>query len=335
MLKVIFLMHYFYIFKAFFIFLLMIFIKILNNKIIETKKINKKKNIIAISYAVDNEYIYPTIVSMISLVYNAKNNTFYNIYILHTPDLKNSSKHFLNSIVDKYYYRCSIIYFNMGNEYKDLNINDRIKTPTYFRLSLPYLLPDVDRIIWLDGDTLVFEDLKELIEIDMKDNLIMGFLDNYPDAIKSFGYKNATIICCGVLLMDLIGLRKYQFSKKVQNFISKYRKNLIQHDQTIINVVMQKRIALLPPKYGIWDWQNLTNAEVHLKIQKSKFNYNKKEFFEAIKHPAILHYVWCKPFYRQNTAFDKEWWNFAILTDYFYDIYSKSPKPKNFSCTNH
>ena len=166
----------------------------------------------------------------------------------------------------------------MGNKYKELNINNRIKTPTYYRLSLPNLLLDVDRIIWLDGDTLVFEDLKELIKIDMKDSLILGFLDNYPDAIKSFGYENATVICCGVLLMDLIGLRKFGFSKKIEKFISKYHKNLTQHDQTIINVVMQKKIAPLPPKYGIWDWQNLTIAEKHLKLQNLNLILIKKNF---------------------------------------------------------
>ena len=113
--------------KAANLFLLMIFIKILHNKIIESKKfifsierikdieenneifkyknplkclekLSKKNNTIAVSYAIDNEYIYPTIVSMTSLVYNAGNNTFYNTYILQTPDLINSSKNFLNSV---------------------------------------------------------------------------------------------------------------------------------------------------------------------------------------------------------------------------------------------
>ena len=36
-------------------------------------------------------------------------------------------------------------------------------------------------------------------------NLIMGFLDNRVDAIDSFGYRNATILCSVVLQMRFEG----------------------------------------------------------------------------------------------------------------------------------
>ena len=88
--------------------------------------------------------------------------------------------------------------------------------------------------------------------------------------------------------MDLEGLRKYDYSKKINDFISKYKGNLTQHDQTIINVVFQKKIAVWPPKYGIWDWLNMNLAKRHLKIQKSNYKYKSKEFFHAIKYPIII-----------------------------------------------
>ena len=153
---------------------------------IKKEQVKQNKTIIAVSYATDNKYIYPTIVSITSLAINAASNTFYNIYILHPPDFQENSKKFLNTVMDKYPDKCSIIYFNMGNKYKGLGLNFRITTPTYYRLSLHELLPDVNRIIYLDGDTAIFDDLTELIELDMKGNIIMGFLDGFPDSIKSF-----------------------------------------------------------------------------------------------------------------------------------------------------
>ena len=42
----------------------------------------------------------------------------------------------------------------------------------------------------MDGDTLVFEDLTELIQLDMKGKVVMGFLDGLLDSINSFGFKN-------------------------------------------------------------------------------------------------------------------------------------------------
>ena len=297
-------------------------------KIIEEhNKFTGNKTIIAVSYATDNKYIYPTIVAMTSLVYYAGPNTFYNIYILHTADFKEQSKNFLNTVEEKYPDKCAIYYFNMENKYKGLSLNFRIATPTYYRLSLHELLPDVDRIIWLDGDTIVFDDLTELIKIDMKGNIIMGFLDSVPDAIKNFGFKTPTVVCCGVLLMDLDGIRKYGYSKKIEEFISKNRNNLKQQDQTIINVVFQDRIAPIPPRYGIWAWSEKAVAKKHNDKQWPHLKYNETELFEAIDHPAIVHFIWPKPFWRKPTRFDKEWWDFARLTGYYDDIYNKSPIP--------
>ena len=292
----------------------------------EKHKENKKKKSIAVSFATDNKYIYPTIVSLASLVINASINTFYNIYILHTPDFSDNSKHFLKSIEDKYSYICQINFINMENKYKDLPLNDQKAIPTYYRLSLQDLLPEVDKIIYLDGDTLIFEDLKELIEIEMKENLILGFLDSVPDAIHNFGFKNPTVLNAGVLLMDLNGLRKYNFSQKIVDFFSKYPNNITQHDQTIINVVLQDKIAPIPPKYGIWAWNTNQEAIEHLEKQWPKLKYNKKDFYDAIKHPAIVHYVWPKPFWRFVTKYYDKWWNYARSTGYFFQIYFNSPQ---------
>ena len=297
----------------------------------ETQNINnnKKNNktIIAVSYATDNKFIYPTIVSITSLVINAASNTFYNIYILHPPDFQESSKTFLNSVKEKYPDKCSIIYFNMGNQYKGLSLNFRITTPTYYRLSLQEILPDVNRIIYLDGDTFIFEDLTPLIELDMKGNVIMGFLDSVPDAIKYFGYKNPTVVCGGVLLMDLDGLRKYGYTKKISDFISNNINNLKQQDQTIINVVFQDRLAPIPPKYGIWAFGKKEDAKGHNDKQWPHLKYNENEFFEAYEHPAIVHFIWPKPFWRKQTRFYKEWWDMARATGFYDDIYYKSPIP--------
>ena len=295
----------------------------------ETQNINKNNNktIIAVSYATDNKFIYPTIVSITSLVINAASNTFYNIYILHPSDFQESSKTFLNSVKEKYPDKCSIIYFNMGNQYKGLSLNFRITTPTYYRLSLQEILPDVNRIIYLDGDTFIFEDLTPLIELDMKGNVIMGFLDSVPDAIKYFGYKNPTVVCGGVLLMDLDGLRKYGYTKKISDFISNNINNLKQQDQTIINVVFQDRLAPIPPKYGIWAFGKKEDAKGHNDKQWPHLKYNENEFFEAYEHPAIVHFIWPKPFWRKQTRFYKEWWDMARATGFYDDIYYKSPIP--------
>ena len=295
----------------------------------EEDKINEepsksKKTIIAVSYSTDNSYIYPTIVSITSLVINSASNTFYNIYILHPPDFKEKSKIFLNSVVNKYPDKLSIIYFNMGNKYKGLGLNFRITTPTYYRLSLHELLPDVNRIIYLDGDTAAFDDLTELY---MKGNIIMGFLDGFPESIKSFGFDKPTVVCAGVLLMDLDGLRKYGYTKKINDFIDRNKNKLAQQDQTIVNVLFQDKLGVLPPRYGIWSFSKKEDAIGHNSKQWPHLKYDEKELLEAYAHPGIVHFVWPKPFWRKQTGYYKEWWDLARLTGFYDEIYNKCPRP--------
>jgi lipopolysaccharide biosynthesis glycosyltransferase len=54
---------------------------------------------------------------------------------------------------------------------------------------LSELLPNVDKILWIDGDTITFNDLKEMYDIDMKNFHYKGFLDTSPNAVNFFTKK--------------------------------------------------------------------------------------------------------------------------------------------------
>ena len=306
-------------------------INIINEINIDKPTDNKNKEgklTIACAYASDNAYVYPTLVAMTSLAENAGKNTFYDIYVMINPEFTEENKRVLKSVELKHEKSCQVIFINMGDKFKDENTNKKITTPAYYRLELHNLLPDVSRVIWMDGDTAVFEDLTELITLDMKGNYIMGFLDSLPDALEqNFKIKNATVLCSGVLLLDLDALRKNKMTEKFNKFTIENREKINQHDQTVINVVCQKNIGTLPPKYGIWSFEAEKYAVKHNERQRPHLRYDMKEFINAYKHPAILHYVWPKPFWkRKKPIFDKEWWNYARISGYYNEVYNKSPK---------
>ena len=287
----------------------------------------KNKRRIACAYATDNAYVYPTLVAMTSLAENAGKNTFYDIYVMINPEFTNEHKNVLKSVQTKHPEHCQVIFIDMGNKFKGEKTNTKITTPAYYRLELHNLLPNVDRLIWMDGDTAVFEDLTELITLDMKGNYIMGFLDSIPEAIERFNIKNATVLCSGVLLMDLNALRDNNMTEKFTKFMIEEKEKINQHDQTVINVVCQGKIAPLPPKYGIWSFEAEKYALKHNERQRPHLRYNKDEFVKAYYHPAILHYVWPKPFWKKKRPiFNKEWWNYAQISGYYNEVSNKSPK---------
>jgi len=291
------------------------------------EEVVKNKIRIACAYATDNAYVYPTLVAMTSLAENAGKSTFYDIYVMINPEFTMEHKNVLKSVENKHPEHCQVIFIDMGNKFKDEKTNTKITTPAYYRLELHNLLPNVDRVIWMDGDTAVFEDLTELITLDMKGNYIMGFLDSIPEAIERFNIKNATVLCSGVLLMDLNALRENNMTEKFTKFMIEEKEKINQHDQTVINVVCQGKIAPLPPKYGIWSFEAEKYALKHNERQRPHLRYNKDEFVKAYYHPAILHYVWPKPFWkRKRPIFNKEWWNYAKISGYYNEVYNKSPK---------
>ena len=298
--------------------------EIINNN----KKIIREdgKLILACAYSLNNGFTYPTLVSMTSLVINAGNNIFYNIYILISPDFTEKNKEILMSVEKKYKDHCKVIFINMGNKFEGLDTNFKIPTSSYYRLDLHNLLPDVDRILYMDGDTAIFQDLSDLITLDMKGNYILGFIDSAtPNSLEKYNVKDAFILCAGVLLMDLSALRKNNITEKFEQFFKKYLGNIEQHDQTTINVVCHGKISPLPVKYGMWNFKFFREFINHCNFQLPFVRFNRKEIILAYKHPAILHYVRAKPFKNyhkrlNNKYYFKEWWDYAKKTDYYNEI---------------
>ena len=254
--------------------------------------------IIPISMALNNEYIYPTIVSITSILENANSYTKYNFYILLTPDFLNENKKKLKLFEQKYHNKCSINLFIITNfKFKNAFLSNNLPITAYYRLILPDLLPNIDKIIYLDGDTIIFDDLKQMYDINMDFYYFKGFLD----INEYFKVQNDNFICSGVLLINLENLRNDKIVNKMYDYMIKNNKHLYFHDQSIINDVCKEKIGILPPKYGIFNYYNLkTLFKFTNKAYKYKKNrYSNEELKEAYFHPIILHCI-IKPWMKKK-----------------------------------
>ena len=252
---------------------------------------------------------------MTSLLENIGNHkTFYDIYVMITNDFKESNKRILKTVQNNYPEHCLVNFINMSNMFMEQN---NFQVSKYYRLALHDKLPQIDKIIYLDGDTLIFEDLNELIKLDMKGHYILGFLDNLFWALEIYKIKNAIVLNSGVLLIDLKALRNFNATCKFKQFMMKYKNVVDQEDQTIINVVLQKYIYKLPPKYGMWGFENINLALEHNRVQRPHLKYKMKRYKNAFEHPAIIHFTGSKPFRDKNSPYYSLWWNYAKKTGYY------------------
>ena len=242
-------------------------------------------------------------------------------------DFTEENKNILKSVEQNYPNHCNISFINMTEMYNEQKTSPKSK---YYRLSLHDKLSNIDKIIYLDGDTMIFEDLTELINLDMKEYYILGFLDSLYWSLEEYSIKNAIVLNSGVLLMNLKSLRLNNITDKFISFMRNKNNSVVQEDQTVINYVLQKNISTLPPKYGMWAFSNTFEAYHFNRVQNKKYKYKNKEFLNAYKHPAILHYTGSKPFRDQDSIFYSLWWDYAKKTKYYKDIitYSNNNKHK-------
>ena len=250
---------------------------------------NHKIHIIA---NMNNKYIYPSLVSMNSVLKNSnKNRTTIVYHILCPEDLRRKNLNKLKSFLLIYPTNLEIIFYNMGNLFHRFK-RKRFTEVAFYRLLAPIFIP-IDKIIYLDSDVLVFEDLEEMYQLPFNDNYVLGFLDPLSDGVDYLGIISEKYINSGVLLINLDLIRK---TKKYFDilYMVQYNKKLENNDQTIINYVFYPNIGLLPLKYGIFNFESIFDIK-YMFLKKIRTNLNESEFIEAFKYPAIMHYILCHP----------------------------------------
>ena len=290
-------------------------------------KIIKQKVVIA--YGLNNKYTFPTLVSITSIMENGYSNTYYIFYLLvNKKNFKKENRQILINL-EKKYEKCEVNIIGISNKNLIKANTKRYPLSAYYRLYLAELIPDLNRIIYLDGDTLIYTDLSEMYNLYMGNNIILGFVDNsYKKAIK-FGVKTYKYIVSGVLLINLKKMRKEKITQKFTDFIEKFQIKLTQEDQTVINVVLHGRIDFLPPKFGIWNFRNNKSVLYHNYYRKENLGikaYDEKEILKAWNSPSILHYVKAKPWSKNSKIeylkFNNDWWKYARMTDEYNNIIS-------------
>ena len=237
--------------------------------------LNKQKKKIIIGYALNNEYANYLYTSLVSLFENSDRNTIYQISIQIGRGFSQNNKDLILSL-EKYYFNCFIQFIQMNDGEFGGAIIGYLDISVYYRLKLPILLGNINRIIYIDSDTLIFKDLTELYTLNFYEKYILGRLDMITDELDKLGTFTKTYINDGIILMDLYNLRKYNYYQKFIDYIKK-NKNvnyLNHHDQTCINYVCHKKIGILRLKYHMWPFLNEEEVKQFNNILRIPYNEN-------------------------------------------------------------
>lgn len=156
--------------------------------------------------------------------------------------------------------------------------------------------PQLDRILWLDGDVVCVGSLRELWDMDMAGCCLTGSLDCTPFLalkVDDAFFRTPYYFNAGVLLFDLPNCREYGLQPRCRQVLRSYGDRLLYRDQTMLNLA-------LPPervrRVGLrWDWPAGLQLEVLRGLSRrsspEKPTFTEAELNAELADVRLLHYI--------------------------------------------
>ena len=220
--------------------------------------------------AIDENYIKNLNILLYSIQKSNKEEIF-NVFVLNRSLKQNHIKEIKNKLDENRFFIKDIKIDE--KEITNLPVYEqRYPLEIYFRLFAPKYLPDdIDRILYLDADTLVINKLDDLYNMDFEGNYFIATTHvnkilHKLNEIRLGIDKDEPYINTGVLLMNIKELKKLDFEKELKEFMKKNKKKLMLPDQDIISTIYGNKIKLVDDlKYNLGDrnlnYYNLNNPK--------------------------------------------------------------------------
>ncbi len=249
-----------------------------------------------IVYSSSDSYAEIAGISIVSLFENNKDEKDIVIYIIDNNISYENKKKLLNTAN---YYNRNIVFVPKVDLEKITNTKiytGRWNIGTYFRLYLSSILPtDINRVIYIDCDTIIRQSLSEIYNINLGNCSVAGVDDCRSNLYRiDIGCEpNSIYINNGFMLIDLNKWRKQNIEDKFTEFISNRKGDCTYMDQAPLN-------GVLGPKNEIYELEAKYNAQRIffdfsykdlMKLRKPNHHLTEKEYNEAINNPVVVHFT--------------------------------------------
>jgi len=272
-------------------------------------------NNIPVVYITDNNYTMPTVVSITSLLENKNPDTNYKIHIIGI-NLSKENKHSLSNIAQ------NVEYIDLEDKYEDLNISHPwASKTTLFKYDIADFFKNFDKILYLDSDTIVLDDLSEFYNTDIN-NVYAGVIKDciaqaiftHNEKLNIKNYFNA-----GVMLLNIKKIRDNNLKKTLMENLNLSPDGCFEQDA--FNLAFNDCVKYLHPKFNFM----ASNFKLHKNTIK-KF-YSIKEDI----NPVIIHYTHFKPWKYSGIRFSKLWIKYYKMSLFKNKKLDLKENPEKFS----
>jgi len=242
---------------------------------------------VACSCASDGVYA-PHSAAMLHSVLSHAGGLEVRVHYLHGPGFPAASRRGLESMVSEH-----------GGSIEFLAIADervaglptleweRVPSSLWYRIFLPELLPGIDRVLYLDADTIATDSLKPLWETQLGDHYLGAvtnvFMREHEGRAERLGLAGpGAYFNSGVMLLNLELWRRDALSGAVRDYALTNRERLGWADQDTMNILLGRRRLALHPRW------NLMNSIVDFAWSAEVFGDEIVE--QARRDPGIRHF---------------------------------------------
>lgn len=142
-----------------------------------------------------------------------------------------------------------------ADHFADLPImRGHLTRSTYLRLLIPSLMPDDTRVVYMDCDMVVTDDLLPLDRLPLGDALVAAVPCPSPAApeLADMGMRQGEYVNAGLLVMNLPAWRAENVAHRCIALLSDPQRPLRNEDQSALNLAARGRVLHLPARFNTY-----------------------------------------------------------------------------------
>lgn len=309
-----------------------VLIKDTKNAAVVSKIKTDKKCYAAVALACDDKYMPYTGALLQSIIENAGQDAFYDIVVMHNSISENNQR--ICKELAKGYSNVSIRFLDVSRNfaaYAAVHVDRHLTVETYFRFMIPDLFKEYDKVLYLDCDMVVNDDIAKLFKLDIGDNYVaatrdLDFIASCEEPERGKFYK-ANILKhikidmpenyfqAGVLLFNIPQILKEFDTRKL--FEVALSRSWYYHDQDVLNYLFNRHIYYLDQRWNILCMLEEGSYRSFLFKEYLYAKYN-EAYHAGRKDPAIIHYAGVpKPWKDLKCDLADYFWKYARTSPYY------------------
>ena len=277
------------------------------------------KQIIPIVFAINNNYVPYCGVAMKSLMENATNDYIYKIHVFYSSLSAYNIQRLESMSTDNVHIKC----MDVSQTIPDVELKNKnhISKETVYRIIAPIVLNEYDKILYLDSDMIILDDVAKLFNIDMGECILGAVEDKQTKQLLTYltdrninpnGYFNS-----GVLLLNT--------QKMIDNDVLGKVVEILNND-TVYNMPDQDSLNLVCNYNDVCyleDGWNLAWHSIH-SIHRI-VDWQVEKILKSKENPHIVHFTThIKAWQHPELEFADYFWKYARMTPFYEEIIFKN-----------